>query len=66
MTSSTAPRLPRPLLRAINKLAAQRAKAELAATWRRHQLALHAEALDLLTAGHAAEQVLRELQADRQ
>lgn len=61
-----APRVPRALLCRINRLAAQRAKAEIAAVWRRHQLALHAAALDMLTAGVEPETVIRELvEADR-
>lgn len=61
-----APCVPRALLRQINRLAAQRAKAEIAAVWRRHQLALHAAALDMLTAGVEPETVIRELvEADR-
>jgi hypothetical protein len=55
------PHLTRDLLRQVNRLAAQRARAEIAAVWCRHQLALHAEAVDLLAAGRTPADVLREL-----
>jgi hypothetical protein len=59
---SRPPSLPRDLQRALNRLAARRARAELDTVWRRHQLALHAEAADLLLAGRLPAEVLNELQ----
>ena len=56
-----APTLPRELQRGINRLAAQRARLELAAVWRRHQAAVQAEAADLMLSGCALADVLREL-----
>jgi hypothetical protein len=58
---SRPPALPRALLRELNRLAARRARADMAATWRRHQLALHAQALDMLLAGRPPAEVLDEL-----
>lgn len=59
-----APSLPRDLRRQVNRLAAQRARREVDAAWRRHQAALQAAVLDLLVAGQPADAVLRELQAE--
>ncbi|HMO45910.1 MAG TPA: hypothetical protein PKB14_07745 [Rubrivivax sp.] len=61
MKRSVIPRLPRAVQRQVNRMAAQRARAEVEAAWRRHQLALHAAALDLLTAGRTPADVLQEL-----
>lgn len=55
------PRLSRELQRQINRLAARRARAEIDAVWRRHQLELQASAIDMLIAGRAERDVLGEL-----
>jgi hypothetical protein len=61
ISPSRPPELPRALLRELNRLAARRARADMDATWRRHQLALHAQALDLLLAGRSPAAVIDEL-----
>lgn len=56
-----APALPRAVQRAVNRLAAQRARREILGIWRRHQAAVQAEAADLMLSGCALADVLREL-----